>query len=80
VTTDHHQPPHSRPDRPTLRIVRGDATAEEIAALLTVLTTPTTTATTQPTPPPSTWADHQHRIRHPLHPSPHGWRTSAFPR
>ena len=69
--------------RPMLRIVRGDATAEEIAALVAVLSARTAAATAaqnKPTPRRSEWAGHQRRMRRPVHPSPNGWRASAFPR
>jgi hypothetical protein len=28
----------------------------------------------------SEWAGHERRMRRPVHPSPNGWRASAFPR
>ncbi len=66
--------------RPMLRIVRGNATAEEVAALVAVLAARATTATAteKPAPRRSEWARHERRMRRPMHPRPHGWRASAF--
>jgi hypothetical protein len=63
-----------------LRIVRGDATPEEIAAILAVLA-----LRGKPAPPArsrtlSLWADRDRLMREPVSPSPGGWRRSAFPR
>jgi hypothetical protein len=68
-------------DRPALRIVRGDATAEEVAALVAVLSARAAAASAadQPVPRRSEWAGHERRMRRPVHPSPDGWRASAFP-
>jgi hypothetical protein len=77
VNARDHQP---APARPLLRVVRGNATAEEIAALVTLLSARATAAAAgadKPAPPRSEWAAHQRRMRHPLHPSPNGWRASA---
>ncbi len=67
--------------KPMLRVVRGDATAEEVAALVAVLAARATaaTATEEPAPRRSEWARHERRMRRPVHPSPNGWRASAFP-
>jgi hypothetical protein len=70
--------------RPTLRVVTGDATPEEIAAVVAAV------AATAPSPAPaehpstcSMWSAHgyAHRqIRATFAASPHGWRTSFWPR
>ena len=72
----------SQPGQPALRVVRGDATAEEIAALVTVLALrrgapagPATGATKRPV-----WPDRSRLMRAPLFPGPAGWRRSALPR
>ena len=63
--------------RPQLRVVRGDATAEEIAALLAAVAS---RSTWRHGPAPSTgWASRSHGLRAPLHPGPGAWRASAFP-
>jgi hypothetical protein len=84
--SDDDNPPaaeqESVPRRPTLRIVKGDPTPEEVAALVAVLSAraAATAAQEEPTPRRSEWAGHERRMRRPVHPSPHGWRASAFPR
>jgi hypothetical protein len=73
--------PVSGRQAPVLRVVRGDATAEEVAALVAVLTGRAAAAPTDtPAPRRSQWAAHERRMRRPVHPSPNGWRASAFPR
>ncbi|HEX2177554.1 MAG TPA: acyl-CoA carboxylase subunit epsilon [Nocardioidaceae bacterium] len=68
--------------RPVLRIVKGDATDAEIAALVAVLSAraAATAAAETPAPRRSEWAGHERRMRRPVHPSAGGWRASAFPR
>ncbi|MEV6151095.1 acyl-CoA carboxylase subunit epsilon [Nonomuraea sp. NPDC052129] len=62
-----------------LRIVRGDATPEEIAALVTVL------ATRQAAPEPAvirrsqTWRNPARAMRKAAAPGKSGWRMSALP-
>ena len=67
------------PQRPVLRIVNGDATPEEVAAIVAVLSAAGTTA-----PPPrkkvSEWAAHHRQVRRTLPHGPGGWRSSALPR
>ncbi|MBX6389270.1 MAG: acyl-CoA carboxylase subunit epsilon [Frankia sp.] len=64
--------------RPLLRLVRGDATPEEIAALVAVLTARAAAAAAPPPPPPrSLWADPSHALRTPLAPGPDGWRRAG---
>ena len=74
--------PVSQRRSPVLRVVRGDPTEEEVAALVTVLSARVSAAAAAETPPPrrSEWAGHERRLRRPVHPSPNGWRASAFPR
>lgn len=63
-----------------LRLVRGDATPEEVAALLAVLST---AAAGEEEPAPrhtSQWASPARRVRRPLTPGPGAWRASAWPR
>lgn len=69
--------------RPFLQVVKGDASPEEIAALLTVLTARVAAAAatgTAVSPRRSAWADHAHRLRTPLPHGPGAWRRSALPR
>lgn len=68
-------------NRPLLRVVRGDPTPQELAALVAVVAACRVTAGgDRPRPPRSRWADPAARIRRRL---PHGqdaWRASARPR
>ncbi|MDQ4084388.1 MAG: acyl-CoA carboxylase subunit epsilon [Actinomycetota bacterium] len=77
--SDQQQP---AAQRPVLRVVRGEATEEEVAALIAVLSARAAAATAaeRPAPRRSEWAGHERRMRRPVHPSPNGWRASAFPR
>ena len=68
-------------ERPLLRVVRGDATPEEIAALVAVLMTHAG-VTEAPGPARSvrnSWADRSRLLRRPLFPGPGAWRRSALP-
>jgi hypothetical protein len=68
-----------RPGRePALRVVRGDATPEEIAALVAVLLLRADDEV-RPEPARSAWADRSSQLRRPLHPGPAAWRRSALP-
>jgi hypothetical protein len=74
--------PPSPGARPVLRVVRGDATPEEIAALVTVLALrrPAATAEAAPAQPRSEWSARSRLMRGPLAPSKGAWRRSALPR
>jgi hypothetical protein len=66
--------------RPPLRLVRGDATPEEIAAVLAVLAAASGDAGAEPAPRhTSRWASHERRLRRPLAPGPGAWRASGWP-
>lgn len=68
------------PDRLPLRLVRGDATPEEVAALLAVLSA-ASGGDAEPAPrPTSRWAARADLVRRPLRPGPGAWRASARPR
>ena len=70
------------PDTAPLRLVRGHATHEELAAVVAVLAAAGagTVADTSPPSPVSSWADRARLVRAPVSPGPAGWRASAFPR
>ena len=69
------------PNQPVLRVIRGDATDEEIAALLTVLATRSATAGVPvPEAPVSTWNQRASALRRPLPTGPGAWRTSVWAR
>jgi len=61
-------------------VVRGDATPEEIAAVVAVLLARSASDLGTPTrPAPSAWADRSRLLRRPLFPGPDAWRRSALP-
>ena len=69
---------------PYLRVVRGDATPEEVAALVAALAAVATARASAARPqlrrPASAWTDRSRLLRSAVHPSPGGWRRSALPR
>jgi Acyl-CoA carboxylase epsilon subunit len=77
------------PGEPALRVIRGDATPEEIAALVAILMSRRTAgfdlagvdraAVDGPRPRPSTWSDPSRLLRRPPQPGPGAWRRSALP-
>ncbi|HSV66631.1 MAG TPA: acyl-CoA carboxylase subunit epsilon [Mycobacteriales bacterium] len=61
--------------------VQGDATAEELAALVAVLTAQAATATVPPERPAAPgWADRSALLRLPARARPGAWRASGLPR
>jgi acyl-CoA carboxylase epsilon subunit len=68
---------------PALRVVRGDATPEEIAALVAVLMARSGSASGAARlgvrPARGAWSDRSRQLRRPLHPGPGAWRRSALP-
>ncbi len=66
---------------PVLRVIRGDATPEEIAALVAVVMARSASAPA-PGPAPrvrSAWSDRSRQMRSPIRPAPGAWRRSALP-
>jgi hypothetical protein len=71
---------HALPAQPTMRVLAGDATAEEIAALLAVIGSRADARAGRPTPQPAGWNDRTRSLRSTL---PHGagaWSASGRPR
>ena len=68
-------------DKPVLRVVRGDATPEEIAALVTVLMAAASGSEGEQVAAParSAWVERSRQMRAPLFPGPGAWRRSALP-
>jgi hypothetical protein len=64
---------------PFLRVVKGDATEEEIAALVTVLAS-VGAPVMPPGKPAPAWSAHHRKVRVTLPHGPGGWRSSALPR
>jgi hypothetical protein len=65
--------------RPALEVVRGEASPEELAALVAVLTAAGAEEPSPPRRPPSRWVARPRAARGPLHPGPGAWRASGFP-
>jgi hypothetical protein len=63
---------------PVLAVVRGDASAEEIAALVTVLMA-RNAGSPSPAAVTSRWSSRQALLRGPLSHGPGAWRASALP-
>jgi Acyl-CoA carboxylase epsilon subunit len=74
---DDDQPP----GQPLLRVVRGDAAPEEIAALVAVLLARSADAEApgQARSVSDAWSDRSRLLRRPLFPGPGAWRRSALP-
>ncbi len=68
--------PHSS-DRPLLRVVQGEPTAEELAALTVVVAALSQRRTRRRPTPLGAWASFGDAHRRPLHPGPGGWRASG---
>ncbi|GAB3306034.1 acyl-CoA carboxylase subunit epsilon [Hymenobacter humi] len=69
------------PARPVLRIVRGDPSPEEVAALTAVLAAASGGGgAPSDTGPRSVWTERSALVRRPLHPGPGAWQASALPR
>jgi hypothetical protein len=67
--------------RAAFRVVRGEPSDEELAALTVVLAAAATSAPAPAAPPVrDRWSDPAVRFRTPLHPGPGAWRASAWPR
>ncbi len=70
----------SSADRPVLRVVSGNPTPEEIAALVAVVAAAGSSAPARPTTGSAHagWAAHDRTVRQPLVQG--GWRAASFPR
>ena len=76
VPADNDQPP----GEPLLRVVRGDASPQEIAALVAVLASRPAVDDVAAEPTRSAWSDRSALLRRPVFPGPGGWRSSSLPR
>jgi hypothetical protein len=65
--------------RPLLRVVKGDATPEEVAALVAVVAALGSGGEAPRRPAPA-WSAHHRKVRTTLPHGPGGWRSSALPR
>ena len=66
---------------PLVRVVAGDPTPEELAAVVAVLAARGAAGggAAEDGRSRSGWTDRTRGVRAPVHPSPGGWRASAFP-
>ena len=64
-------------EQPLLRVVKGEPTAEEIAALTVVVATLSQRRSRQRPTPVGAWASYADAHRQPLRPGPGGWRASG---
>jgi Acyl-CoA carboxylase epsilon subunit len=64
---------------PVLRVIRGDATPEEVAAVVAALLARAAASPPDARPAPSAWADRSRLLRRPVHAAPDAWRRSALP-
>jgi hypothetical protein len=65
------------PRRPLLRVVKGDPSDEELAALVAVVSALGAAAVADERAPRSEWSSHHRKLRAPLAPT---WRSSSLPR
>jgi hypothetical protein len=66
---------------PLLRVVKGEPTAEELAALVAVVAARAAGSGEAAAPSPqSAWTDRSRYVRSPMSPGPGAWQASAFPR
>jgi Acyl-CoA carboxylase epsilon subunit len=75
----------ARDRRALFRVIRGEPSDAEVAALAAVLAAVSAASTAVSSGPPTTsaldrWSDPAARLRTPLHPGPGAWRTSTWPR
>jgi hypothetical protein len=67
-------------DGPPFLLVKGDASAEEVAALVAVLQgLAAASAGGEAQEARSEWSSHHRKLRRPLSPGPGGWRASSLP-
>jgi hypothetical protein len=79
MTGDDQMDEHDA-QRPPLRLVRGDASPEEVAALVAVLSAASGGEGEAAPRPTSQWVSRERTVRRPVSPGRGGWRASAFPR
>ena len=73
------QDPRDATQRPLLRVVKGDATPEEVAALVAVVAALGSGGGEPPTRRTPEWSAHHRKVRRTLPHGPGGWRSSGLP-
>jgi Acyl-CoA carboxylase epsilon subunit len=63
-----------------LFLIKGEASAEEVAALVAVLQGLSAGRAEPPRKPASEWSAHHRRVRASFPSGPGGWRSSSMPR
>jgi hypothetical protein len=63
--------------RPLLRVVKGEPTAEELAALTVVVAALSQRRPRRRPTPVGAWAERGDAVRRPLQPGPGGWRAAG---
>ena len=66
------------PDQPVLRIVRGEPSPDELAAVTVLLMALARSGSAGQPEPPSGWSDLSLRLRRAPLPGPGAWRNSAW--
>lgn len=69
-------------DEPLLKVVKGDPTPAELAAVVSAVAGKLAAARSTPTRPASQrsgWAAYWRDVRRPIQPGPGAWRRSALP-
>ncbi|MCE0766668.1 acyl-CoA carboxylase subunit epsilon [Pseudonocardia kujensis] len=66
--------------RALFRVVKGDPTPEELAALTVVLAAAASGGGAAPPKPRDLWSNPADRVRRPLEVGPGAWRASVLPR
>jgi hypothetical protein len=68
-------------EKPHLRIVKGNPSDEEVAALVAVVSAlGSASSEDAPERPRSAWSDRRAQVREPLPHGPGAWRASGLPR
>lgn len=64
-----------------IKVLRGNPTAEELAAVVAVVAAVASRSGNDGAPPRKRggWTARERGVRGPLHPGPGGWRASAYP-
>jgi hypothetical protein len=78
MNADDATPGADSPNRPLLRIVRGDPTPDELAALVAVMTARMAATAADEPPAPSRYADPTAAHRVPLRVGPAEWVASGW--
>lgn len=78
MTGTSEDQPEAQPERPLLRVVKGDPTAEELAALVAVVAA-SASGEEPPRPPARPWSAPARGLRAPVHAGRGAWRASGLP-